>query len=552
MSGGADAIEHRFVACGERRVMVRRAGSGPPVLLLHESPVSSAAFVPLIGSLADRLTVIALDTPGYGGSDPLALHRPQIADYADALRETVDALGLERAAVFGRHTGAAIAIEFANLYPERVSGAVLEGCPAFTPEEMEELVASYLPPFRPDRSGSHVAWLWSRIRDQFSFFPWNRQGPASRVAIDMPRPSILNRIATDLLLAGDGYRVAYEAAFRYDGAAAAAAARVPAHYMATETDVLFPHLDRLPSLPANAQIHRLTDAERPSAIGALLGVCAAGLATAPPPEEETGSRRFVQVDGASLMVRHWGDDGGQPLLLVADLPGSAQGLEPIAAHLAKGRRVVAIDPPGHGLSSPAPAGAAGGGIECVARAVVALGLGPADVAGINSGACWAAHLAGQLGADCGRLVLVDPPPDPAALSARLPATALEPCWSGAHLLTAWHLARESLLYRPWFTPTIDARMPVEIGLDVDLLHQRFIDTVIAGKAFPEALKAVCEQPWPALLAPLAGRVAVITGEGMPDAAEQGALAARAPAPVTRATAHARGYAGAIMAATDRE
>ena len=552
MSGGVGAIEHRFVACGERRVMVRRAGSGPPVLLLHESPVSSAAFVPLIGSLADRFTVIAPDTPGYGGSDPLALHRPQIADYADALKEAVDALGLERAAVFGRHTGAAIAIEFANRYPERVSGAVLEGCPAFTPEEMEELVASYLPPFHPDWSGSHVAWLWSRIRDQFSFFPWNRQGPASRLAIDMPRASILNRIATDLLLAGDGYRIAYEAAFRYDGAAAAAAARVPAHYMATETDVLFPHLDRLHALPDDARIHRLTDAERVTAIGTLLDACAGGLVPARPAPAETGAQRFVQVDGASLMLRQWGDDGAQPLLLVADLPGSTRGLDPIAAHLAKGRRVVAIDPPGHGLSSPAPAGTVDGGIEIVARAVASLGLGQVDVAGIDVGACWAAHLARRLGAECGRLTLIDPPPDPATLAECLPATALAPVWSGAHLLTAWHLARESLLYRPWFVPTAATRMPVEIGLDVDLLHRRFVDTVVAGEALPRTLRAVCGEPWPALLAPLAGRVAVVTGQGMPDAAEQAALAAGASAPITRATAHARGYADAIMAATERE
>ena len=552
MSGGTGTIEHRFVTCGERRVMVRRAGSGPPVLLLHESPVSSAAFVPLIGSLADRFTVIAPDTPGYGGSEPLALHRPQIADYADALKDVVDALGLERAAIFGRHTGAAIAIEFANRYPERVSGALLEGCPAFTPEEMEELVASYLPPFRPDWSGSHVAWLWSRIRDQFGFFPWNRQGPASRIAIDMPRPSILNRIATDLLLAGDGYRVAYEAAFRYDGAAAASAARVPAHYMATETDVLFPHLDRLHSLPDDAQIHRLTDAERATVIGTLLGACAAALPPAPPAPEERGAQRFVQLDGASLMLRQWGDDGAQPLLLVADLPGSTRGLDPVAAHLARGRRVIAIDPPGHGLSSPAPAGMADGGIELVARAVASLGLGQVDIAGINVGACWAAHLAARLGADCPRLVLVDPSTDPAALAECLPAAALAPVWSGAHLLTAWHLARESLLYRPWFVPTAATRMPVEIGLDVELLHRRFIDTVIAGAAFPEALRAVSEESWPALLASLAGRVAVVTGEGMPDAAEQAALASGASAPVTRATAHARGYADAIMAATERE
>jgi len=413
-------------------------------------------------------------------------------------------------------------------------------------------VASYLPPFRPDWSGSHVAWLWSRIRDQFGFFPWNRQGPASRIAIDMPRPSILNRIATDLLLAGDGYRVAYEAAFRYDGAAAASAARVPAHYMATETDVLFPHLDRLHSLPGDAQIHRLTDAERATVIGTLLGACAAALPPAPPAPEERGAQRFVQLDGASLMLRQWGDDGARPVLLVADLPGSTRGLDPVAAHLARGRRVIAIDPPGHGLSSPASAGMADGGIEPVARAVASLGLGQVDVAGINVGACWAAHLAARLGADCARLVLVDPPPDPAALAECLPATALTPVWSGAHLLTAWHLARESLLYRPWFVPTVATRMPVEIGLDVELLHQRFVDTVIAGAAFPEAMRAVSEESWPALLAPLAGRVAVVTGEGMPDAAEQAVLAAGASAPVTRTTTHARGYADAIMAATERE
>ena len=131
------------------------------------------------------------------------------------------------------------------------------------------------------------------------------------------------------------------------------------------------------------------------------------------------------------MVRQWGEARARPLLLVADLPGSTQGLDPVAAQLARERRVVAIDPPGQGLSSPAPAGTADGGVALVARAVASLGLGQVDVAGINVGACWAAHLAACLGADCGRLVLIDPPPDPAALAECLPATALVPTWSGS-------------------------------------------------------------------------------------------------------------------------
>ncbi|MDE0390422.1 MAG: hypothetical protein OXI75_17110 [Rhodospirillales bacterium] len=40
-----------------------------------------------------------------------------------------------------------IAIEYAIRSPDRVTGFVLEGCLAFTPEELEELGASYrLPP----------------------------------------------------------------------------------------------------------------------------------------------------------------------------------------------------------------------------------------------------------------------------------------------------------------------------------------------------------------------------------------------------------------------
>lgn len=41
-----------------------------------------------------------------------------------------------------------VAIECAIRSPNRVTGVVLEGCPAFTPEELEEPGASYRPPPR--------------------------------------------------------------------------------------------------------------------------------------------------------------------------------------------------------------------------------------------------------------------------------------------------------------------------------------------------------------------------------------------------------------------
>lgn len=76
---------------------------------------------------ADRFAPIAHDAPAHGGSDPRPLHRPQIPNHVDAATEMVDALGVETAAVFGRYTGDAIAIDFANRSCACSTRVVFEG-----------------------------------------------------------------------------------------------------------------------------------------------------------------------------------------------------------------------------------------------------------------------------------------------------------------------------------------------------------------------------------------------------------------------------------------
>ena len=71
-------ITRHFVTVGSRQVHYRRAGSGPPVVLLHPSPNSSASMAPFMRALAPNFTAIALDTPSYGLSDPLAVEEPEI------------------------------------------------------------------------------------------------------------------------------------------------------------------------------------------------------------------------------------------------------------------------------------------------------------------------------------------------------------------------------------------------------------------------------------------------------------------------------------------
>ena len=176
------AIERHYVTVGDRQQHYRRCGQGPAVVLLHESPRSSAALLPLIEKLGDGFTIFALDTPGYGGSDPLPHARPEIEDYADALADTFDALGYRTCAGLRHAYRRADRFRVRATPPrQRCTVCVLDGFPVFTPNEREQFLASYLPPFRPDAQGAHLAWLWSRVRDQFRFFPWNYRGDDARL-----------------------------------------------------------------------------------------------------------------------------------------------------------------------------------------------------------------------------------------------------------------------------------------------------------------------------------------------------------------------------------
>ena len=97
-SEDASVIKKRYVRVDDRHVHYRTAGSGPPVVLMHDSPRSSVLLIPLIELLKDRFTVFALDTPGFGQSDPIPKDPLVIADTADSVAKTMRALGIAQCA----------------------------------------------------------------------------------------------------------------------------------------------------------------------------------------------------------------------------------------------------------------------------------------------------------------------------------------------------------------------------------------------------------------------------------------------------------------------
>ncbi|MFN8535812.1 MAG: alpha/beta hydrolase [Dehalococcoidia bacterium] len=216
-------VSRGYVQTPDGAIHYRRAGrDGPTLVLFHESPLSSVIFHRALPLLGEKLQVWALDTPGYGQSDPPPAPL-EIPDYGRRLLQAIDALGIDRFAVGGGHTGASLAIEVAALAgPERISCAVLSGVPLLTAAERADYLASWSPEIALSAGSELYDWAWQRYQRI-----WGGDDPA------------LNTVAIiQLLQAGPRYNWAYNAAFRHDPAPSLASLACPILLINPENDLL--------------------------------------------------------------------------------------------------------------------------------------------------------------------------------------------------------------------------------------------------------------------------------------------------------------------------
>lgn len=158
-------------------------GDATPLLLLHQTPRSVDEFAEVLPLLAAERRVIAMDTPGYGCSDRVP-GRPDIADYARAARDVLDALRIGRVIVVGHHTGAVIAVEMAAAWPERVERVVMSG-PVYTDAAGRAELLPWFKQWTVAPDGSHLLDKWQKMAH------W------------LPRPALVQRFVLDLFRAGE-------------------------------------------------------------------------------------------------------------------------------------------------------------------------------------------------------------------------------------------------------------------------------------------------------------------------------------------------------------
>jgi pimeloyl-ACP methyl ester carboxylesterase len=420
---------------GGRRVHYRRCGRGPVLLMVHQSPRSSAEYEPLMRRWGEYFTCIAPDTPGFGQSDPLP-GEPDIADFADALCETIDALGIGPCPAYGFHSGGIILVTALKRQPQRFRALAVGGYAIWTADEMRIFGERYLPEFYPSPYGEHLAWLWNRMLEQSWVFPWFDTREEARLSVAHADVTRVAQAVMEMLQAGNAYRAGYGAVLRAPRDIPPVDADVPPCLItAYEGDPLQAHIDRLGAMPAGWEARKVATPDHHQQ-ASLAFLRQHGGDTPCPALAEDTSEGWLALDGRLI---HWKGSRTAPRLIL-HAPG-AELAEPAPDTLA-------IDVPGHGQSDD---------FEDPRAAVEAAAL--------------------MLGAEA---VLWPAPPagDPDRLY-----PDMAPDRFGAYLQRAWAIARAEAFFAPWYAASAGHAIPLDTSaLDPDALHRRTRARIVAGDA----------------------------------------------------------------------
>lgn len=412
----------------------RRCGRGPALLMVHQSPRSSAEYEALMLKWGKHFTCVAPDSPGFGQSEPLS-GSPEINEFADGLIEFLDALGVDRCPAYGFHSGGIILVTALKRHPERFKALAVGGYAIWTEEEMRVFGERYLPEFHPSAYGEHLTWLWSRMLEQSWVFPWFDTREEARLSVAHAEVSRVAQAVSEMLDAGNAYQAGYGAVLRAPRDIPAVDADVPPCLItAYDGDPLQAHIDRLGDMPAGWEAQKVaTPADHQDASLAFLQehVDDASVTTL---AEDTNEGWLVLDEG----LIHWKGTKGGPMVL----HGPAEELsQPAPGGLT-------IDVPGHGQSS--------------------------DFADIK-----AAIEAAAAALDASEIVWpFAPDGDPDRLY-----PDITPDRFGQYLQRAWAAARAEAFFRPWYEASAANAIPLDPAkLDPAALHTRALARIRAGDA----------------------------------------------------------------------
>jgi pimeloyl-ACP methyl ester carboxylesterase len=131
----------RDVAARGARIRFVEAGSGRPLILVHDYLASRVAWDDVLPQLALNFHVIALDLPGFGESEKPSpnRYRYDFDGFSESVIDLVAALGLTRVSLCGHAMGGGVTLTVAATYPHVVRKLVLVNPLVYPPRRPDTL-----------------------------------------------------------------------------------------------------------------------------------------------------------------------------------------------------------------------------------------------------------------------------------------------------------------------------------------------------------------------------------------------------------------------------
>ena len=146
--------EH-YIYRKDGKLYVYQVGGGEPVVFLHAVGGSGWSWRKVVDQVARHFACYVVDMPGYDHSD-IPPRQYSMEDYADAILDVLDGIGLEKTNIVSTRTGAIVTTILAARHPERVKRLVIDGLPYWDKERGQIVWERFFKPQFTDTTSYHL------------------------------------------------------------------------------------------------------------------------------------------------------------------------------------------------------------------------------------------------------------------------------------------------------------------------------------------------------------------------------------------------------------
>ncbi len=434
----ATVVRQSYLTSGAGQVGLATVGDGPTLVVLAGPTRAAAVVAEELHRLLPGRRVLAVEPPGVGGSARLRF--TGLDDAAAAIAAALSFLAAEDTDL--------AATELAAVLVPAVRAALRPATTTLVaPDDALgwARTAASPPPLTARADGTHLAALWSFLRDRRLDRP---DEPSLPVTSGPPPPEVaeVDRSFRAAVTDPEAFARFWESACR----------ALPA--------LLKDGSDDPPRVASTAELARLLPPRHDARPGPPV----------PRPSPATGTELWHEYLDTPVGRAHLRRAGvaGRPVLVLPTGGGSSAQFAPVLRGLAETRCAVAVDYFGNGLSEPLERVPDAATLAREAFAVAdALGWDDFDVWGSHTGACVALEMAITAPERVGRAVLeapvmVAPEFRDDVLANYFPRFTADRF--GLHLLHVWNWRRDMFRYWPWYRVDHEAARAIGMPSAEDL------------------------------------------------------------------------------------